>query len=156
MLPFELSQTDLDVVKIERKNHSCARVRTRLWVLWLLHQGFSRTQTAQLASCAPNSVTTAIARYNRDGLTSLMAPMRAVKKRHFLKRKFKKVRRAIVKAHLHTVQPVREFLADKFDYRASWESVRRLLHRLGLGYRKIDPFPGNPKKFDQWQAEQKK
>lgn len=156
MLPFELSQTDLDTVKIERKNHSCQRVRTRLWILWLLYKGYSRSDTADLVSCASNTVTSTVAHYNESGLDAIIAPMKTKKKRHFLSKQFKKVRRFLLKAGIHTVRQAQAQLAEKFDYHASWESVRRLLHRLGLSCRKINPFPGNPKKFKEWKQAQKK
>lgn len=157
MLPFELRSTDLDTVKIERKNHKSARVRTRLWILWFLHLNYSRQAAAQLASCSPDTITDTVRRYNKNGLGALLKPQGGKSRaRHFLKGKFKKVKRALIKARIHTVEQARKHLEENYGYFASWEATRRLLHRLGLRYRKINPFPGNPKRFEVWQQEQEK
>ena len=156
MLPFELSQTDIDTIKIERNSHICSRVRTRLWTLWFLHKGFNRQVAADLAGCTPNSVTNILRTFNLGGLQAIMAPMQTKKGRHSLHKKFKKVRRSLIKAGIHTIKQAQAHLDEKFGYKANWESVRELLHRLGLSRRKINPFPGNPKKFKEWRKAQKK
>ena len=162
MLPFELSSADLDTVKVERKNHTSARVRNRLWVLWLLHQGFRRFRVAQLVSCSKDMVTDVVRSYQQYGLEGLLQPQRGSSKskhalsKHALRKRFKKVKRSLIKRGVHTVRQAQAYLADKFNYTASWESCRRLLHRLGLRRRKINPFPGNPKRFKQWRKAQRK
>lgn len=157
MLPFELSPADLDTVKIERKNHTSARVRNRLWIMWLLYQGFKRGLVAELMSCSPDMVTDTIRTYRDDGLSGLLQAQRGQSKaRHTLRKKFKKVKRSLLKTGIHTVRQAQAHLSQKFDYQASWESVRRLLHRLGFKHRKINPFPGNPRRFNVWRKAQKK
>ena len=93
MLPFELSPADLDTVKIERKNHTSARVRNRLWVLWLLYQGFKRGRVAELVSCSKDMVTDTIRTYRDEGLSALLSTQRGRSKAcHALRKNFKKVK----------------------------------------------------------------
>ncbi|MBC6994904.1 IS630 family transposase [Neolewinella lacunae] len=158
MLPIELSKADLDAVKMMKNSQSCERVRNRLWVLWFLHEGFKRKDVARLAGCAPNTVTLCVKTYNEGGIDAILTPLvteTAVVDRHFLGKDFDKVREGLIEECIHTVRHAQSFLEKKFGYQASWESTRRLLHRLGLRFRKVNPFPGNVKKFDEWVLKQK-
>ena len=151
MLPFELRPADLDTVKIERNSHSSARVRSRLWVIWFLHQGFSRGRSAELAGVNRDTVTNIVRTYHDQGIGPLFQSQCGGKSaKHALAKKFKRVKKSLLKASIHTVNQARAHLAAKFGYSGGWESTRQLLHRLGLRCRKINPFPGNPKKFKVW------
>lgn len=103
-----------------------------------------------------HTVTNTLGNYNDGGLEVVGGSIKTNKKRHQLRKVFNKVRRSLLKASIHTVRQAQAHLADKFNYDVSWESARRLLHRLGLTRRKINPFPGNPAKYKSWRKAQKK
>ncbi len=74
---------------------------------------------------------------------------------HPLADRFDEVRQGLVDACIHTLDQARTWLAERFDYLVSRESVRKLLHRLGLKRRKVNPFPGKPQDIDAWMEAQR-
>ena len=149
MLPFNISQADIEIIKKEKNLHTCPSVRTRLSVLWMLYQGFRPADIAVAVDCHTNSITNIVRMYNADGLTRiLLVPTGTLK--HALADQFAEVSAKLKKTTLHTLQQAREWLADNFGYQASRESVRKLLHRLGFRHLKINPFPGNTQKLEEW------
>lgn len=149
MLPINFSQAEIETIKKEKNTHTCAVVRTRLLVLWMLHQEFRPGDVAVAADCHPNSVTNIVKMYKEGGLPRiLLVPTGTLK--HALADQFEQVREKLKGAALHTLQQARQWLADNFGYHASKESVRKLLHRLGFRHLKVNPFPGNAKKLEEW------
>lgn len=153
MLPFKLSDTDLDALNIQRKRHNSAIIRDRLWVLWLLHSGFQRQQIIEAVDCGKNFVAQVIKMYNEYGLDGVMSTSYRGPQ-HPLAAHFEQLRKDLIDACIHTVSEARSWLAQNYNYRASNESVRKLLHRLSLKRRKVNPFPGNPNKIDEWLGQQ--
>lgn len=149
MLPLNLSQTDIETVKKEKNLHTCPSVRTRLLVLWMLYLGFRHSHVALAADCHVNSVTNIAKMYNDGGLQRILRVPSSTM-RHALSDQFEQVRAKLKTATLHTLQQARHWLADNFDYHGSKESTRKLLHRLGFRPLKVNPFPGNRKKLDEW------
>lgn len=155
MLPLKLSQTDLNTVKVNKKSHTCPSIRTRLLVLWMVHHNFSHSHTALVADCHPNSVTNIIRMYTEDGLGRVMRVPTSTMS-HPLSDRFDEIRQKAKQAAIHTLKQGQAWLAEKFDYHACQESVRKLFHRLGLRPLKVNPFPGNYKKLQAWLANQTK
>lgn len=153
MLPLSLSQTDIEIIKVNKNSHTCPSVRTRLLVLWMIHNGFTRTDTALAAGCHINSPTNIVQAYNDGGLEQIMrVPSGTI--RHVLIDQLDEVRQQFKESCIHTLKEGRQWLADRFDYEASTESVRKLFHRLDFRRLKVNPFPGNPKKLEEWLAKQ--
>ncbi len=75
--------------------------------------------------------------------------------RHTLTDQLDEVRQRLKVSSIHTLKEGRQWLEDHFGYEASTESVRKLFHRLGFRCIKVNPFPGNPKKLEEWLAKQK-
>ena len=73
MLPFQLTEDEFETVKVERKQHSKAKIRTRFDVLYFLHLAYGRGRTARLGGCSVNSVTNYIKLFNRGGLEAIRA-----------------------------------------------------------------------------------
>lgn len=153
MLPFNLSQADADSVNIERKMHSSIMIRDRMYVLHLLHLGFSRKDCAEIVGCHRNSVTHYIKLYRAGGLEAIRQTNYS-DSRHELHPLYKEVDRALEEANCSTLSDVAELLRTKFNYQRSHEAVRQLLHRLGYKRRKNGTFPGKNDDFDKWQAKQ--
>ena len=155
MLPLNLSDADIETIKKEKNSHTCPSVRTRLLVLWMRHKGFSPGDTAVAADCHANSVTNIVKMYNDGGLVRILSvPTGSLK--HPLADRFDQVRAKLKEATLHTLKQARQWLADNFDYHASKESTRKLLHRFGFRHLKVNPFPGNTKKLEEWLASQER
>lgn len=149
MLPFQLTEDEFETVKVERKQHSKAKIRTRFDVLYFLHLAYGRGQTARLAGCSVNSVTNYIKLFNQGGLEAIRA-WGYTFERHELCGQFKKVRKRLKKACVRSVAHARQILVKKFGYRRSSEAVRQLLHRLGFRRLKVGTFPGKPKNLEVW------
>ena len=71
MLPFSLSETDADIVNIERKTHNSLLVRDRMYILHLLHKGYKRHKAADIVGCHTNSATNYVKLYNSGGLDAV-------------------------------------------------------------------------------------
>jgi len=153
MIPFSLSKTEADIVNIERKTHKSSLVRDRMSVLYFLHLGFKRKESADLVDCHVNSVTNYVKLY-RDGGLDAVRQLGYNYDRHELSSSYEKVDEALTEAECTTVDDARQVLGSKFDYHRSKEAVRRLLHHLGFRRRKTGTFPGKVDDFDGWQARQ--
>ena len=153
MLPFSLSETDADIVNIERKTHNSLLVRDRMYILHLLHKGYKRHQAADIVGCHTNSVTNYVKLYNSGGLDAVRQ-LNYPCSRHELSAAYEEVEEALGQAECTTVDDAREVLRSEFGYRRSKEAVRRLLHRLGFKRRKTGTFPGKIDDFEGWQAKQ--
>lgn len=153
MLPFNLSETDADIVNIERKTNKSPLIRDRMYVLCLLNMGYNRQQSAEIVGCHPNSVTNYVKRYNRGGLDAIRQ-LGYNYSRHELSIVYEQVGEALDQAGCTTVADARQVLCEKFGYHRGKEAVRRLLHRLGFKRRKAGIFPGKTEDFDTWQARQ--
>jgi len=153
MLSLNLSETEVDIVNIERKTHISKLIRDRLNVLYLSHKGFSRENCALIVDCHPNSITNYIKMYREGGL-DLVRQLNYTKVKHELQNDFEKVEEIISEANCSTIGDAQALLSKNFDYKRSKESVRRLLHRLGFKRRKVGTFPGKIKDVDKWQKEQ--
>ena len=153
MLSLNLSQADVDTVNIERKNNSSALVRDRMNILYLLNLGFSRSLSALIVGCHPNSVTNYIKMYNSGGLKRIRELNYSID-RHELRDQYDQVDQALVQSNCSTVREAGQLLANQFAYHRSEEAVRKLLHRLGFKRRKTGTFPGKVKDLDKWQAQQ--
>ena len=153
MLSFNLSQADAACVNIERKTHKSSLVRDRMYILHLLHLGYSRGMCAEIVGCHPNSVTNYIKMYSSGGLDAIRQ-LNYVNERHELKEVYEQVEQIIDQSDCSTVADAQEILKERFGYNRSNEATRRLLHRLGLKRRKTGTFPGKIDKFDEWQDKQ--
>jgi len=153
MLPFSLSETDADIVNIERKTHKSPLVRDRMYILHLLNLGYKRQQSAKIVGCHPNSVTNYVKLYNSGGLDAVRQ-LGYNYGRHELSAVYEQVDEILAQAECTTVDDARETLRTKFGYHRSKEAVRLLLHRLGFKRRKTGTFPGKIDDFEAWQAKQ--
>ena len=155
MLPFDISQTDLDIVKMNRKSHTSAIVRERCLAIVLTQRGCGRQVCADIMRCSRNTIGNYISLFCHHGLAALLS-VNYKGKVHQLREQFEQIAEELMLPDNvpATVQQAREWLAEKYEYVVSKESVRQLLHRLGFTYKKWDIFPGNAKKLDEWLAQQ--
>ena len=154
MLPFNLSQADVDSVNIERKTHPSEIVRDRMLVLHLLQLGFTHSQSALIVGCHPNSVTNYIKMYNSGGLDRIRA-LHYGREQHELIDQYAQVEQVLGQSTFSTLSDAAHILSRQFAYNRSKEAVRQLLHRLGFKRRKTGTFPGKIKNFEQWEVKQK-
>ncbi|WP_406603642.1 helix-turn-helix domain-containing protein [Neolewinella antarctica] len=99
MLPFELSQTDIETIKVHKNSHTCPGVRVRLLVLWMIHHKFSYSDVSLAVDCHLNTVTNIVRMQNDGGLERIMRVPKGTL-RHPLYQKFTKVRDGLKKACL--------------------------------------------------------
>lgn len=155
MLPFDPSEADIAMVKIERKTHPSPIVRDRLQALYLMSLGYRRQDCASIIDCHINSITNYIKMYNQGGL-DLIRQTNYSYERHELKDKFEEVGVALEDNPCFSLEQARQTLKDEFGYERSAEAVRNLLHRLGFRRLKLGTFPGKVKDFDAWLEKQQK
>lgn len=155
MLPFDISQSDLDSVKMNRKSHTSAIVRERCLAILLTHLGYGRQVCADIMSCNRNTISNYLKLFCEQGLSAVLK-VNYKGKSHQLTQQFEQIAEELMLPENvpATVQQARDWLAQKYDYIVSKESVRKLLHRLGFTYKKWDVFPGNAKKLDEWLMQQ--
>ena len=155
MLPFDISQADLDLVKMNRKSHISPIVRDRCLAIILTELGYGRQASADIIGCSRNTVTNYVRMFVQYGVSAILQ-VNYRGKVHQLHGQFTEIVEELMLPDNvpATVQQAREWLADKYDYVVSKESVRKLLHRLGFRYKKWDVFAGNAKKLDEWLLDQ--
>lgn len=154
MPSINISQADAEIINIERKKHTHALIRDRMYVLHLINLGYKRKDCAAIVGCSINSVRNYINMYKEGGL-ELIRKLRYKNSRHELADQYAEVEKELEAANFSTVKEAGSILRTKFGYTKSLEAVRCLLHRLGFKRRKTGSFPGNIKNFDKWQHEQK-
>ena len=103
MLPINISQADIETVKVQKKIHTCSVVRTRCLILWLRHNGFAPSQIATAADCHANTVTNVVKMYNNDGMKRILrVPSGTLV--HQLSDRFDEVSKTIRQTGVHTLQ----------------------------------------------------
>ena len=95
-------------------------IRDRMYVLHLLHLGFSRKDCAAIVGCHPNSVSNYIKRYQTGGL-DLIRQTNYSDSRHELYPMYEEVDKALDAANCSTVSEAAELLRTKFGYQRSQE-----------------------------------
>jgi transposase len=144
-LRVRLSEEEQRVVNEERTSHPNERIRERMLVLWLLHNGLTREKAAEIVGIGRATVQRFVAAYRDGGLDGLRRwdPNRPESEmaayRELLRESFEK-------QPVHTVAEACERIFQLTGLRRGPSQVRKFLKDLGLKLQRVRVIPVPPKK----------
>ena len=144
-LRIQLTEEQQRAVNEERLAHPNPRIRERMLVLWLLHNGATRQYAAQIAGVSRATVQRCVAVFREAGLDGLrrwipnrpesdMASYREL------------IRESFEKQPVHTVAEACERIFQLTGLRRGPSQVRKFLKDMGLKFLRVRPIPVPPKK----------
>src|ERR1035441_910718 len=140
-----LTEEQQRIVKEELSFHPNSRIREKMLVLSLLHNGLTRQQAAQVVGVGRATVQRYVAAFREGGLDGLrrwdphrpasdMAAYRAL------------IRESFEKQPVHTVAEACERMFQVTGLRRGPSQVRKFLKGLGLKFQRVRVIPVPPKK----------
>jgi transposase len=140
-----LTEEQQGVVNEERFAHPNQRIREKMLVLSLLHNGFTRQQAAQVAGISRATVQRYVAAFREGGLDGLrqwnvnrpVSEMAAYREL---------IRESFEKQPVCTVAEAGERIFQLTGLRRSPSQVRKFLKDLGLKFQRVRVIPVPPKK----------
>ena len=144
-LRVRLTEDEQHVVNEERTSHPNERIRERMLVLWLLHNGVTRQKAAEIVGVGRATVQRYVAAYRVGGLDGLRRwdPNRPESEmaayRELLRESFEK-------QPVHTVAEAGERIFQLTGLRRGPSQVRKFLKDLGLKFQRVRVIPVPPKK----------
>lgn len=144
-LHVQLTEEQQGVVNEERTSHPNERIRERMLVLWLLHNGVTRQKAAEIVGIGRATVQRFVAAFRDGGLDGLrrwdpnrpesdMAASREL------------IRESFEKQPVHTVAEACERIFQLTGLRRGPSQVRKFLKDLGLKFQRVRAIPVPPKK----------
>ncbi len=144
-LHVQLTEEQQRVVNEERSAHPNPRIRERMLVLWLLHNGVTRQTAAEIVGVGRATVQRFVAAFRDGGLDGLrrwdpnrpeseMAAYRDL------------IRASFEKQPVHTVAEACERIFQLTGLRRGPSQVRKFLKDLGLKFQRVRVIPVPPKK----------
>jgi transposase len=144
-LRVRLTEDEQRVVNEERTSHPNERIRERMLVVWLLHNGVTRQKAAEIVGVGRATVQRYVAAYRDGGLDGLRRwePNRPESEmaayRELLRESFEK-------QPVHTVAEACERIFQLTGLRRGPSQVRKFLKDLGLRFQRVRVIPVPPKK----------
>jgi transposase len=144
-LRVRLTEEEQRVVNEERTSHPNERIRERMLVLCLLHNGLTREKAAEIVGIGRATVQRFVAAYRDGGLDGLRRwdPNRPESEmaayRELLRESFEK-------QPVHTVAEACERIFQLTGLRRGPSQVRKFLKDLGLKFQRVRVIPVPPKK----------
>lgn len=147
-LRIELSEEQQQVVNAERDEHPCEHVRRKMLVLWLLHNGLTRQQVADIAGLGRATVQRYVAAFREGGLDGL---------RHWgvsgpvsdLAGHAEKIKEEFTRQPARTIAEACERIEQLTGIRRQPTQVRKFLKGLGLKWQRVRAIPVPPKKLSR-------
>jgi transposase len=144
-LRVELTDEERDVVNEERISHPNERIRERMLVLWLLHNGVTRQKAAEIVGTGRATVQRFVAAFRDGGLDGLrrwdpnrpesdMAAFRAL------------IRESFETQPARTVAEAGERIFQLTGLRRGPSQVRKFVKAMGLKFQRVRAVPVPPKK----------
>ena len=140
-----LDEEQLRVVNEERSSHPNARVREKMLVLCLLHNGVTRQGAAKIVGVSRATVQRYVAAFRDGGLDDLRRwePNRPVSEMAAYR---DLIRESFEKQPACTVAEVGERIFQLTGLRRSPSQVRKFAKDMGLKFRRVRAIPVPPKK----------
>ena len=140
-----LTEEERHIVNEERTAHPNERIRERMLVLWLLHNGLTRQKAAEIAGVGRATVQRYVAAFREGGLDGLrrwelhrpqsdMAAFRDL------------IRDSFEKQPVRSVAEACERIFQLTGLRRGPSQVRKFLKDMGLRFLRVRPIPVPPKK----------
>jgi transposase len=140
-----LTDEEQVVVNEERASHPNERIRERMLVLWLLHNGVTRQKAAEIAGVGRATVQRFVAAFRDKGLDGLRRwdPNRPESEMAVFR---ESVRESFEKQPVRTVAEAGERIFRLTGLRRGPSQVRKFVKDLGLKYQRVRVVPVPPKK----------
>jgi transposase len=144
-LRVQLTDEEQDVVNQERISHPNERIRERMLVLWLLHNGVTRQKAAEIAGVGRATVQRFVAAFRDGGLDGLRRwdPNRPESEMAAFR---ESIRESFEKQPVRTVAEAGERIFQLTGLRRGPSQVRKFVKGLGLKYQRVRMVPVPPKK----------
>jgi len=141
----QLTEEQQRVVNEERSAHPNPRIREKMLVLWLLHNGVTRQKAAEIVGIGRATVQRYVAAFREGGLDGLrqwnvnrpVSEMAAYREL---------IRASFEKQPVRTIAEACERIFQLTGLRRGPSQVRKFLKDLGLKWRCVRPLPVPPKK----------
>ena len=141
-----LSEEEQELVKEQRLSHPDPYVRRRMWVLWLLHCGATREQTAEFVVLARSTVERFVVEYRDGGLGGLCRRREHSKPTSDLAAHGDVIRKSFEEQPVCTVAEAGQRIYELTGIRRSQSQIRRFMRGLGLTCQRVRAIPVPPKK----------
>lgn len=144
-LRVQLNEEEQRVVNEERTSHPNERIRERMLVLWLLHNGVTRQKAAEIVGAGRATVQRYVAAFREGGLDGLRRwdPNRPVSEMAAYR---ELIRESFEKQPACTVAEACERIFQLTGLKRGPSQVRKFLKDLGLKWQRIRAIPVPPKK----------
>jgi transposase len=140
-----LTEEEQRVVNEERSCHPTPRIREKMLVLWLLHNGLTRQQAAKVVRVGRATVQRYVAAFREGGLDGLRQwnPNRPLSEMAAYR---ELIRESFENQPARTVAEAAERIFQLTGLRRGLSQVRKFLKDLGLKWQCIHAIPVPPKK----------
>ena len=144
-LRVQLTEEEQHVVNEERLSHPNERIRERMRVLWLLHNGVTRQKAAEIVGVGRATVQRFVAAFRDGGLNGLRQwdPNRPESEMAAFR---ELIREAFEKQPVRTVAEACDRIFQLTGLRRGPSQVRKFLKDLGLKFQRVRMVPVPPKK----------
>lgn len=144
-LRVQLTEEEQRIVSEERTSHPNERIRERMLVLWLLHNGVTRQKAAEIVGIGRATVQRFVAAYRDGGLDGLRRwdPNRPESEMAAYR---ELIRESFENQPVHTVAEACERIFRLTGLRRGPSQVRKFLKDLGLKFQRVRVIPVPPKK----------
>lgn len=144
-LRVQLTEEEQQIVNEERTSHPNPRVREKMLVLWLLHNGLKRQQAADIGGIGRATVERYVAAFRDGGLDGLRRwnPNRPVSEMASFR---ELIRESFEKQPVCTMAEACERIFQLTGLRRGPSQVRKFLKAMGLKWQRTRAIPVPPKK----------
>ena len=144
-LRVQLTEEEQRIVSEERLSHPNARIRERMLVIWLLHNGVTRQKAAEIVGVGRATVQRFVAAFRDGGLDGLRRwdPNRPESEMATFR---ESLRESFEKQPARTVAEAGERIFQLPGLRRGPSQTRKFLKGLGLTFQRVRMVPVPPKK----------
>jgi len=144
-LRIRLTEEQQRVVNEERSSHPNLRVREKMLVLWLLHNGATRQYAAKVAGVSRATVQRYVTAFREGGLDRLRQ-WSANRPESEMAAYRELIRESFEKEPVSTIAEACERVFQLTGLRRGPSQVRKFLKEMGLKFLRVRPIPVPPKK----------
>jgi transposase len=144
-LRVELTEEEPSIVNEERTSHPNERIRQRMLVVWLLHNGVTRQKAAEIVGVGRATVQRYVAAFRDGGLDGLRRwdPNRPESEMAAYR---ELIRESFEKQPVRTVAEACDRIFQLTGLRRGPSQVRKFLKDLGLKFQRVRMVPVPPQK----------
>jgi transposase len=144
-LRIELTEEQQRVVNEERSAHPNPRIREKMLVFWLLHNGATRAYAAKIVGVSRATVQRYVAAFREGGLDGLRQG-NANRPQSEMAAYRELIHESFEKQPVRTVAEACERIVQLTGLRRGPSQVRKFLKAMGLKFLRVRPIPVPPKK----------